>query len=497
MEFKILSHAGLQVTSDSGKTLICDPWLIGSSYWRSWWNYPPVSKALVDSLKPDFIYLTHIHWDHFHGPSLNKFSKDTQIIVPRGNYCRMRDDLNYLGFFNIVELKHGESFKIDEGFVITSYQVWMFIDSALLIDCDGARLLNLNDAKHMGPTLSQIVRKHKPIDFVFRSHSSANERLSYTIVDDPDAAVDDITTYIKDFANTVRATGAAFAIPFASNHCHLHKDSIHFNKHIQHPKLVKQYFEDHEIQSPQLMIMVSGDSWNSLSGFKITDKRWFDNREQYISAYLEENITTLNAFYLEEDRTEIDEKTVHQYFEKFSRVLPFFMRRYFSETKFTYVLTKGDKPAYLFSVDLSSGKVTWLDPLLPLHYDQYPIQIHTTAYIFLRSIEFKIFSHMCIGKRVFYKVKRNRKQYMETLNLMFNLYEYDMLPISRNLKFRSLQSWSMRWRELLLYAMFIRDLFFYKHIDTGKYLPVRNAKVSKSESEFKWSEDPGNSVKQR
>src|SRR5688572_18674670 len=89
MEFKILSHAGLIVTANSGKTLVCDPWLIGSSYWRSWWNYPPVSKSLVDSLKPDYIYLTHIHWDHFHGPSLKKFSPDTCIIVPKGNYSRM------------------------------------------------------------------------------------------------------------------------------------------------------------------------------------------------------------------------------------------------------------------------------------------------------------------------------------------------------------------------------------------------------------------------
>ncbi len=149
MEFQVLSHAGLLVKSKTGKSLICDPWLIGSSYWRSWWNYPPVSKELVDSLKPDFIYLTHIHWDHFHGPSLQKFSKDTPVIIPKGGYKRMKEDLQYLGFNNIIELKHCESKMLEEGFVITSYQVWMFLDSALLIECEGTRLLNLNDSKHM------------------------------------------------------------------------------------------------------------------------------------------------------------------------------------------------------------------------------------------------------------------------------------------------------------------------------------------------------------
>src|SRR5690348_18027489 len=41
MRFRILGHACLEVTSNS-KQLLCDPWLVGSAYWRSWWNYPPV-----------------------------------------------------------------------------------------------------------------------------------------------------------------------------------------------------------------------------------------------------------------------------------------------------------------------------------------------------------------------------------------------------------------------------------------------------------------------
>jgi UDP-MurNAc hydroxylase len=487
MEFKVLSHAGLLVTANSGKTLICDPWLIGSSYWRSWWNYPPVSKSLVDSLKPDFIYLTHIHWDHFHGPSLKKFSPDTCIIVPKGNYSRMKEDLNYLGFHNVVELKHGEKMDLDPDFSITSYQVWMFVDSAVLIECNGSKLLNLNDSKHMGPTLRQIIKKHHPIDFVFRSHSSANERLSYSVVDDPDAIVDDITTYIQDFTNTVRATGATYAVPFASNHCHLHKDSIHFNKHVQHPKLVKQYFDENNIHYPKLKIMVSGDSWSSDTGFQLTDKKWFDNREQYLGAYLEENRPTLDAFYEEENKTEVDLALVQEYFKKLSGALPFFVRYYFRKSKFTYVLKWAEVPAYIFTVDLYTGKVQALDLNTDLNYDDYPIQIHTTAYIFLRSIEFRIFSHMCIGKRVFYKVTKAQKKYMEALNLIFNFYEYDMLPLYRNLSFRSIQSWLMRWRELYLYAMFVRDLVFHRSIDTAKYLPSKYDK--NGPDQFRWPRD--------
>ena len=82
MKFEILSHAGLAVTH-ANKTLVCDPWLVGSTHWRSWWNYPPVVPNLLSRLSPDVIYLTHIHWDHFQGVSLRKFPRDTQIVIPR------------------------------------------------------------------------------------------------------------------------------------------------------------------------------------------------------------------------------------------------------------------------------------------------------------------------------------------------------------------------------------------------------------------------------
>ncbi|THU37994.1 MBL fold metallo-hydrolase [Niastella caeni] len=470
MEFQILSHAGLLVKNKPGKSLICDPWLVGSSYWRSWWNYPPVSPALINSLQPDFIYLTHIHWDHFHGDSLKKFPADIPIIVPKGNYTRMKDDLFYMGYNNIIELKHGERLQLDDNFFITSYQFWIFLDSALLIECDGVKLLNLNDSKHMGLTLKQIIRNHHPIDFVFRSHSSANERLSYEIVDEPDAPVDDLERYITEFAQTAKATKAKYAIPFASNHCHLHKDSFHFNRYIQHPVLVEEYFKQHHIQSPMAKVMVSGDSWSSETGFNISDKDWFTNREQLLADYLQQQSESLEKFYKQENQATIDTQVVADYFEQFSASLPFFIKRYFKRVHFTYVLSAGDSAKYIYQINVSNGRVVELPADTKLDHATYPIQIHTTAFIFLRGIEFKIFSHMCIGKRVFYKVTAKHKRYMEALNLVFNAYEYDLLPLRRLFTRRSLQSWLMRWREIILYMQFVRDKVVYGKLDIEKYL---------------------------
>jgi len=77
---------------------------------------------------------------------------------------------------------------------------------------------------------------------------------------------------------------------------------------------------------------------------------------------------------------------------------------------------------------------------------------------------------MCIGKRVFYKVTSSHKKYMEALNLVFNAYEYDLLPMHRLFTWRSVQSWLMRWREVILYMQLGKDKLLYGKLDLDKYL---------------------------
>jgi UDP-MurNAc hydroxylase len=466
MEFKVLSHAGLLVKHND-VSLICDPWIIGSCYWRSWWNYPPVSPELVSSLKPDFIYLTHIHWDHFHGPSLEKFSKETAFIVPKGNYSRIKKDLIKLGFKNVTELKHGESFELTDNFRIISYQFGIFLDSAVLIEADGVKLLNLNDSKHMGPTLKQIVDRHHPIDFVFRSHSSANSRLSYQLMDKPEEKIDDIGKYIEDFAWTVRASGARYAVPFASNHCHLHKDTFSFNKYIQDPALVKAYFELNGIKTPELKVMLSGDSWNSEDGFSISDKDWFSGKEKILEDYRDSYAEKLKVFYQKEEKAKLPLKVVQKYFSKLAEATPGLIRNRFKGNKITYVLRLTEDKHLLFEVDFYSGHVSELDSF---DDGSNPIQVHTTAFIMQQCIVFDIFSHMSIGKRVFYRVRSDKKKYMELLNTVFNLYEYDLIPLQKNFSGRSIQTWLLRWRELVLYACLVRDKVFTGRMELKKYL---------------------------
>ena len=38
-ELHIHGHSCLEIRTNN-LSLVCDPWLSGSAYWRSWWNFP-------------------------------------------------------------------------------------------------------------------------------------------------------------------------------------------------------------------------------------------------------------------------------------------------------------------------------------------------------------------------------------------------------------------------------------------------------------------------
>lgn len=472
MKFQILSHAGLLIESQ-GTVLITDPWIIGSAYWRSWWNYPPVSQDLVDSLRPNYIYLTHIHWDHYHGPSLRKLGKNTHIIIPETPGLRMRRDLEQMGFHNITELRHSESLQLANDFKITSYHFSPFLDSVLVIETEGMTLLNSNDAKLMGLPFRQLLKNHPKIDFVFRSHSSANSRLCYEFIDSPTMTYDDTTRYAKDFAHFCIATKAKYAIPFASNHCHLHKDVFHFNELVVTPFQVKQYFADNHITQPEIKLMLSGDTWSSEEGFIISDNTYFSDRAHHLKLYQENNQHILDQFYQREDEASIDLKTMNRYFKPFFASLPFIIRRFFKNHPIYYILHNARGKRY-FCVNIYRKEVSELD-----HIDNQAqsIQMLVPTFVMRHCLIASLFSHLPISKRIKYRMHTKDKKFVLIYNMLINLYEYELVPLKNLFSKRMFRIALFRWREGFLYLSIIMKLMIGKKMVQGHYLPkVRTSK---------------------
>jgi UDP-MurNAc hydroxylase len=382
----------------------------------------------------------------------------------------MLDDVRAIGFEDITEIAHGCTIEVSPGFRLTSYHFGPFLDSAVVLDVEGVTLFNVNDAKLMGDPLGQVLDRHARIDFVFRSHSSANARSSYAVVDRPrDEAVDDTGRYVRDFATFAVATRARYAIPFASNHCHLHRDTWEYNAFITTPVAVREYFTQRGITSPELVIMVPGDSWCSSHGFQIAPNDYFTRRTLHLERYREEQRGVLERQDALEATARVDWGVVAEYFGRLRCAVPWPLRRLFRHKPVLYVLTSGDGGTERVEVDLYRGTVRAPDSDSDA---EHPRQIHTTTYIFMQCITRGLFSHLAISKRVRYRVTAATRSDVERWNFLFNAYEYDLIPLRNLVSPRFVACAFRRWREAFLYAAIVANRLRGRSLELADYLPL-------------------------
>src|SRR5919106_1045798 len=172
MKFTVIGHACLFIETGSERILV-DPWLSGSCYWRSWWHFPPNMAIRQEVLEPEYVYLSHHHFDHFHYPSLRRISKRA-LVVQRG----------------------------------------------------GVVLADLNDCKIKGGAVGPMVKAFGRPTVLFKSHSFAQAYPNcYDIADPADAQLMTREDFLETFIDAVRELKPTYAIPFASMVAFLHPES--------------------------------------------------------------------------------------------------------------------------------------------------------------------------------------------------------------------------------------------------------------------------------
>jgi UDP-MurNAc hydroxylase len=466
MKFRILGHACLEVTSGGGQ-LICDPWLVGSAYWRSWWNYPPVPDNLVEQLDPDLIYLTHMHWDHFHAPTLRHLGLHRHILIAKTPDRRTYRDLKAMGCTRITELVHGKPFTINDRLRITSYQFGHFPDSTLVIEADGKTILNANDCKTMGYPLRQILRNHPKIDFVLRSHSSANARLCFEIIDRRGAHIDDQSKYSVEFAEFARAVAAKYAIPFASNNCYLHPETERFNQYLNLGIHVKRYFEANRITNPECVVCAPGDGWDDERGFVLTDKDWYTDIDGHLARYKAAKARTLEKTAKREAGVVLHERHVARYAKELFSGTPFIARLLFRGKPITLVAHSpaGDRA---YELDIYGRRWRMLDDWTD---EANPIQIHASAHVFLDCIKQVNWNSLGISKRVRFRVRHADRHIITYFTELNDLFDCEVLPLSKSLRPRFISVWLRRWREIALYGRIATEMALGHDFAYGNYLP--------------------------
>ena len=173
--------------------LLFDPWLM------PWFAESPVPSLWGELLpRPAAIFLTHDHDDHVDPRTLAHLPKEIPVIVPsRRNrralyydYCAL---LRELGFSQVIELAHGESWKFDGGAVVSvpffgedPCDIEMPRNCYLITDRDRNVLVHADS----GPTnagksavkegiIDDLVKQYGPMAIVFASQQQLAEIRTY------------------------------------------------------------------------------------------------------------------------------------------------------------------------------------------------------------------------------------------------------------------------------------------------------------------------------
>ena len=452
MKFTIVGHACMLVEA-GGKSLLIDPWFVGSCYWRSWWNFPTPEKSLIDSLKPDYVYITHLHWDHYHAPSLRRLKSRPKYLLPKAPTTRMVDDLKAsAGYDDHLEMPHGKTIRLGDDFEVTSYQFGPFcIDSAIVIKSGNTVLLNVNDTKFFGWPLKQITAKYPKIDFVFRSHSSASP-IPYCI-EGYETLFPGYRTqqdYQDEFSAFAIGLGARYAVPFASNHCFLHRDTIKYNETGVDPHLVKQSFErmkSETASATECVVMTPGSCWDSSAGF---DLKAFDfsRRATHVAALAERVRPALQKQYEREEKAKADFKAFERYFGGFCRAVPRLLAM-LSPIKAAFVV-EGEKGLEFWCVDVGRRSIRREGALAEGYF-----LVETPALVLNDCCRKRMFSTWGASKRLKISMNGARLKGLTLFFALLDVYENDGLPVWKVFTPRQVGVYARRWRELMEYGRYV------------------------------------------
>jgi UDP-MurNAc hydroxylase len=249
----------------------------------------------------------------------------------------------------------------------------------------------------------------------------------------------------EQFARCALHVGARYAVPFASNHCFLHKETIGFNSTATTPEVVRRYYQEFARRvgsRSECVVMPPGSSWSDREGFDIKPFD-FSARREYIDSLLAKHADKLQRSYEEEDAAEADFEGFRAYFQQLLRAVPAFIRaRALAPVVFR---TRDGRGTHHWLVDPRRATVqeAALPPTDCVIFDVHPAVLRDCARV-------KMFSVWSASKRLRIILPSvSALAQVQRWFTILDVYELDMLPLARNFSPRALTIRMRRWREPL------------------------------------------------
>ena len=105
MKVRYINSATVIIESSNGVKILTDPWFTDGEYYGAWYNFPPFEfeESFFEDL--DFIYVSHIHPDHFSKKTFQKLSKNIPVLIHLYENKFLKKNIEVLGF-KVIELSH-------------------------------------------------------------------------------------------------------------------------------------------------------------------------------------------------------------------------------------------------------------------------------------------------------------------------------------------------------------------------------------------------------
>ena len=175
MKVTLVSHASVIVESH-GHRIWTDPWLSGKVFNESWSLFPPAAydPAILDGI--DYLWISHIHPDHFHIPSLvalpSEFKRRVTVLFQDNHADRLFEVLEKCGYKNFQVLRHRKQTALSAQTSVYCYSAGT-LDSCLGVLEPEAILFNVNDSRLNATDCRRVKSDLGRIDTVLSQFSLA------------------------------------------------------------------------------------------------------------------------------------------------------------------------------------------------------------------------------------------------------------------------------------------------------------------------------------
>ncbi len=323
MDITFLGQAGLFIETKHG-SILCDPWF-NPAYFASWFPFPSNEDVDIEKLsKPTYLYLSHIHHDHFDPQFLREHVwKEATVLLPDFPLGLQERALREVGFTKFIETKNSVPVEIDGlRFTIVAMVAptdGPLGDSGLILDDGETRIFDQNDSR---PIDIDMLVDLGPYDAHFLQFSGA---IWYPMVYlFPEKMMQALGRKKREneMARALRYAqqiGATFVIPSAGPPCFLDDDLFHMNDFDRDPTntfpdqtVFIEYMQEHGYDNGRLMIPGSVATINKGSctiAHPLPDEQVqaiFRDKRAYLEAYQQRKRPVIEAAKASWPRGQVD-----------------------------------------------------------------------------------------------------------------------------------------------------------------------------------------------